>query len=131
MASRSIDHTREMFMKAPWIKPGIWGAVIGSVLTMIIGFGWVGWVTAGSADQAARQHAYAAVTSALTPFCLAKAKMDPARAKKLGELRAIEFSSYQQEQLVMEAGWASMPGSEEPNRQVAGACASRLLETAK
>jgi hypothetical protein len=117
-------------MKGPWIKPGIWGAVIGSVLTMIIGFGWGGWVTAGTADQAARQQANAAVTSALTPFCLAKAKMDPAGAKKLGELRAIDYS-YQQEQFVIEAGWASMPGSEEPNRQVAEACASQLRKTAE
>lgn len=117
-------------MKAPWIKPGIWGAVIGSVLTMIIGFSWGGWVTAGTADQVAREQANAAVTSALTPVCLANAKTDPAGAKKLGELRAIDYS-YQQEQFVMEAGWASMPGSEEPNRQVAVACASQLLKTAE
>src|SRR5688572_5991105 len=117
-------------MNAPCIKPGIWGAVVGSALTMIIGFGWGGWVTAGTADQVARQQAYAAVTSALTPVCLAKAKMDPASANKLGELRAIDYS-YQQEQFVMKAGWASMPGSEEPNRQVAEACASQLLKTAE
>ena len=117
-------------MRAPWIKPGIWGAVIGSALTMIIGFGWGGWVTAGAADQAARRHADAAVTSALVPFCLAKAKMDPAGAKKLGELRAINYS-YQQEQFVMEAGWATLPGSEQANRQVAEACASQLLKTAE
>jgi hypothetical protein len=117
-------------MKVPWITPSIWGAVIGSVLTMIIGFGWGGWVTAGTADQTARQQANAAVTSALTPFCLAKAKTDPAGAKKLGELRAIDYS-YQREQFVVEAGWASMPGSEEPNRRVAEACASQLLKTAE
>jgi hypothetical protein len=51
-------------MKTPWIKPGIWGAVIGSVLTMIIGLGWGGWVTAGTANQIARRQANAAVTSA-------------------------------------------------------------------
>jgi hypothetical protein len=117
-------------MKAPWIKPAMWGAVIGSVFTMIVGFGWGGWVTAGTADQTATRQANAAVTSALTPFCLAKAKRDPAGAKKLGELRAIDYS-YQQQQFVIEAGWASMPGSEEPNRQVAEACASQLLKTAE
>jgi hypothetical protein len=117
-------------MKAPWIKPGIWGAVIGSVLTMIIGFAWGGWTTAGTADQNARRQSNAAVTSALTPFFLAKAKMDPAGAQKLGELRVIDYA-YQQEEFVMEAGWASMPGSEEPNRQVAEACASQLLKTAE
>jgi hypothetical protein len=118
-------------MKAPWISPGIRGALsalIGSVLTMIIGFGWGGWVTAGTADQVARQQANAAVTSALTPFCVAKAKMDPAGTEKLGELRAIDYS-YEREQFVMQAGWASMPGSGEPNRQVAEACESQLVKT--
>ena len=117
-------------MKAPWIKSAVWGAVMGSVLTMIIGFGWGGWVTAGSADKAARLQADAAMTSALTPFCLAKAKTDPESAEKLGKLRSMNYS-YQQEEFVMEAGWASMPGSEEPNRQVAEACASQLLKTAQ
>jgi hypothetical protein len=116
-------------MKVPWIKPGIWGAVVGSLLTMIIGFGWGGWVTASAADQTARMQADGAVTSALIPFCLAKAKMDPAGAKKIGELRAINYS-YEQEQFVMKAGWASTPGNEEPNRKVAEACASQLLKTA-
>jgi hypothetical protein len=97
---------------------------------MIIGFAWGGWVTAGTASQIARQQANAAVTSALTPICLANAKTDPAGGKKLGELRAISYS-YQQEQFVIDAGWASMPGSEEPNRQVAEACASQLLKTAE
>ncbi len=113
-----------------WIKPGVWGAVIGAVLTMIVGFGWGGWVTASTADQAARQQAETAVTSALVPFCLTKAKMDPAGPKKVGELRAINYS-YEQQEFVMKAGWATMPGREEPNREVAEACASQLLKTAQ
>jgi hypothetical protein len=113
-----------------WIKPGVWGAVIGSVLTMIAGFGWGGWVTSGTAQQAARQQTDAAVTSALVPFCLARAKVDPAGAKKIGELRAIT-NSYEQEQIVMKAGWATTPGSEDPSRAVAEACASQLLKTAE
>ncbi|MBI2218680.1 MAG: hypothetical protein HYU51_15435 [Candidatus Rokubacteria bacterium] len=117
-------------MKLTWIKPGVWGAVIGSVLTMIVGFAWGGWVTGGSAQETARLQADSAVTSVLVPFCLAKAKTDPAAAKKVGELRALTYS-YEQEQFVMTAGWATMPGSEEPNRGVAEACASQLLKTAE
>jgi hypothetical protein len=120
----------EEFIMRTWIKPGVWGAVIGSVLTMIIGFAWGGWVTGGSAQQAARLQADTAVTSALVPFCLAKAKTDPAGAKKVGELRAISYS-YEQNEFVMKAGWATMPGSEDPNRMVAEACASQLLKTAE
>lgn len=113
-----------------WIKPGVWGAVIGSVFTMTVGFGWGGWVTGSSADQAAKVQADAAVTSALVPLCLAKAKVDPAAAKKISELKGISYS-YEQEEFVMKTGWATAPGSEEPSRHVAEACASQLLKTAQ
>jgi hypothetical protein len=112
------------------MKPGVWGVVIGSVLTMIIGFSWGGWVTASTAGSDARQQAEAAVTSALVPFCLANAKTDPEGSKKIGELRKLSYS-YEQEQFVMTSGWATLPGSQEPNREVADACTSQLLKAAE
>ena len=112
-----------------WIKPGIWGAVIGSVLTMIVGFSWGGWVRGATAEQLARQEAGAAVTSALVPVCLANAKQDPASEEKVSELRAIQYA-WDQREFVIKAGWATLPGSDDPNRQVAEMCASQLLQTA-
>jgi hypothetical protein len=97
---------------------------------MIVGFGWGGWTTGGTADQVARRQADAAVTSALVPFCVANAKLDPTGTKKVGELRAISYS-YEQQEFVMKTGWATMAGSTDPNRDVAEACASQLLKTAE
>lgn len=110
-------------------KPGVWGAVIGSILTMIVGFSWGGWTTSSSAQQVAMKQADAAVTAALLPICLAGEKADTARAKKLGELKAIT-SSWEQTEFVMKTGWATFPGQPDPNRLVAEACASSLLKTA-
>lgn len=112
-----------------WLKPGIWGAVIGAILTMIVGFSWGGWTTSGTARQEAMKQADAAVTAALVPICLAEGKNDLGRAKKLGELTAIT-SSYEQTEFVMKTGWATFPGQADPNRGVAEACASALLKTA-
>ncbi len=112
-----------------WLKPGVWGVVIGSILTMIVGFSWGGWTTSSTANQGAVKRADAAVTTALVPICLAHEKIDAAKGKKLDELRAIT-SSYEQTEFVMKAGWATFPGSEDPNRDVAEACASALLKTA-
>ena len=39
-------------------------------------------------------------------------------------------SSYEQQEFVTKTGWATVPGSDEPNRDVAEACASALLKTA-
>jgi dienelactone hydrolase len=118
-----------MQVQRPWMKPGVWGVVIGSILTMIVGFSWGGWTTSSTANQLAMKQADAAVTAALVPICLAGEKSDVARAKKLGELTAIT-SSYEQTEFVMKAGWATFPGKAEPNRDVAEACASQLLKTA-
>ncbi|MGH7348514.1 MAG: hypothetical protein ACREI6_00760 [Candidatus Rokuibacteriota bacterium] len=118
-----------MQLQLAWLKPGIWGAVIGSILTMIVGFSWGGWSTSSTARQVAMRQADAAVTAALVPICLAEQKADAARAKKLGELTALT-SSYEQTEFVMKTGWATFPGQEDPNREVAEACASALLKTA-
>src|SRR6266853_2367102 len=118
-----------MQLQRAWFKPGLWGAVIGSVLTMIVGFSWGGWTTSSTAHQVAIKQADAAVTAALVPVCLAGQKADVARAKKLGELTAIT-SAYDQTEFVMKTGWATFPGQADPNRAVAEACASTLLKTA-
>jgi hypothetical protein len=112
-----------------WIKPGIWGAIVGSVLTMILGFSYAGWTTGNTAARLAQQQADTAVTTALVPLCIARSKADATRPKKVEELKALT-SSYQQRDFVTNTGWATVPGSEDPNRDVAAACAAELLKTA-
>jgi hypothetical protein len=111
------------------LKPGIWGAVIGSILTMIVGFSWGGWTTSSTARQLAMQQTDAAVSAALLPICLAAGKADRGHTKKLSELTAMT-SSYEQTEFVMKTGWATFPGQADPHRGVAEACASALLKTA-
>jgi hypothetical protein len=112
-----------------WVKPAAWGAVLGSIVTMIVGFSFGGWMLATTGDRLARQQADIAVTAALVPLCVAQSKADKAAVSKLGELRAMT-SSYEQQEFVTKTGWATVPGSDEPNRDVAEACASALLKTA-
>jgi hypothetical protein len=112
-----------------WVKPTVWGVVLGSILTMIVGFSYGGWVTGGTSERLAKQHADAAVTAALVPVCVAQSRADHGVVKKLGELRAIS-SSYEQQEFVTKTGWATVPGNENPNREVAEGCASAVLKTA-
>jgi hypothetical protein len=112
-------------MKVPaWAKPGVWGAVVGAVAIMILGFWQMGWTTAGSADRMARDRADSAVVAALVPFCVANAERDPDQAK-LVKLRA-EQSSYGRNQLVSDSGWATLPGMTSPDRELASACSTKL-----
>ena len=107
-------------------KPGAWGFVIGSVLTMIVGFNWGGWVTGGGAERIAYERSQTAVTAALVPVCVEKSKTDPALPKKLGALTALT-TSWDQREAVLQAGWATI-GQGEANRDVAEACASELVK---
>lgn len=111
-----------------WLKPAVWGVVVGSILTMIVGFNWGGWTSSGTTDRIAQERATTAVTAALVPVCLEKSKADPAVVKKLSALKALT-SSYDQRDAVAKDGWATVGGGE-ANRDVAEACASQLLKVA-
>ena len=117
-----------MTIQYGWLKPGVWGVVVGSILTMIVGFTWGGWMTGGTALQVAMKQTDAAVTAALVPICLAGEKADVARTKKRGELTTIT-SSWEQTEFVMKTGGATFPGQSDPNRAVAESGASALTKT--
>jgi hypothetical protein len=115
-------------MQVPqWVKPAWWGAVVGAVVIMIVGFSWWGWTTASTAQSMARERADAAVVTVLTPFCVTGFMQQPDAAVKLAELQQIA-SSYTQSQVVLKGGWATLDGSKEPNYAVARACAEVLTK---
>lgn len=117
---------QENVMKLPvWFDPAIKGAIGGAVALAIVGFSWGGWVTGGTARQLASDRARADVVEALTLVCMEQSRRDPQATQKLAELRAA--SSWSRPEVVMKSGWATMPGSSDPNRDVAASCGSKLL----
>ncbi len=102
-----------------------WCCVASAALTMIIGFGWGGWVTGGTARQTAETMAHDAVVGRLAPICVVQSGRDPAKAPKLVAMK--DESSWQRGEYVGKQGWATMPGEQEPDRKVAEACAILLL----
>ena len=116
-----------MKMKSyPWLKPGIWGAIVGAIAIMVLGFWQFGWVLGSKADQMARDRASTAVAEALAPVCAAKflAQADaPARVADLKKLR----SDYEQRNFIEKGGWAVAIGSGAPDYQLASECAKRIL----
>jgi hypothetical protein len=114
-------------MRVPqWFKPAFWGAVIGAVGIMIVGFSWWGWTLGSTAESMAKERAQAAVVSTLTPICVESFMQQPDAAVKLAELR--KTSSWSQSQFVEKGGWATLTGSKTPNSAVARACADELTK---
>ena len=97
-----------------WTKPGIFGALGGAIAVSILGFTWGGWTTSGSAQTMAQDMAADEVTLAMVPVCLGKAAADPTRA------------GFRRRNALMETGWATRPGTDAPDRDLADACLAGL-----
>ncbi len=107
-----------------WLKPGLYGAAIGAVLVGIVGFTWGGWVTGGTSNDRAMAMSRDGVVAALVPVCLDMARTDPERTAKLETIR--EATTYKRRDALMATGWATVPGAESPDRDIAQACLSAL-----
>lgn len=80
-------------MKTPnWLKPGIYGALLGAVFVGIVGFSWGGWMTRGGADEFAMAMAEDEVIAALVPVCLEISRTDPDRVEQIAAIREASTS---------------------------------------
>jgi alpha/beta superfamily hydrolase len=107
-----------------WLKPALYGAAAGAAAIAIVGFSWGGWVTGGTAERMAADTANAQVVAALVPICLEQSRLDPDATVKLAQLQ--EASTVKRADMLIEAGWATMPGAAESDRKVAAACVKEL-----
>jgi hypothetical protein len=113
--------------KAQASKKVVFWAILGAiVLTMIVGFSWAGWVTGGTAQKMGVVMAKDAVVQRLAPICVLQFNQDPDKTQKLQAFN--ETRTYQRDDYVKEQGWATMPGEDQPDSQVADACAKLLAE---
>jgi hypothetical protein len=110
-------------------KPFSLGALAGAVAIVWAGFDALGWKTAGAAQTLGKRQADAAVVSAMATICEARFRSG---ANFAGRLAALEKAApYTRGEAVWKAGWATMPGSSEPNQDVGRACAELLFPAGK
>jgi uncharacterized membrane protein YedE/YeeE len=116
---------RRTFMQTPeWLRPGLYGAACGAIALAVAGFSWGGWVTGGKAREMAADQSRADVVAALSLICVDQSTRDPQVIERVAAIKAA--SSWSRGDLVIRNGWATMPGTAEPNRQVAVACADKV-----
>ena len=99
---------------------GIGGLICGAIVAMIIGFGWGGWVTAGTSQKTTDT----AVLASQAAICVAQFMKQPKHEEKLKALE--EVSSWQRAEALEKGGWDRMPGQEKADYAVARACADGL-----
>ena len=110
-------------------KPALWGAVVGAILTLIIGFYWGGWQTTSSATRMANEQSATKVIAALAPFCVDRF-LKSADAAQSAEL--LKFTTnYDRGTFLEKGGYTSLPGSTATNWAVGRACGDLLAAAAK
>jgi len=124
---------RPKAMQVPSILQGesrtrlLQGVAIGAVASMVIGFSWGGWMTAGTADKIAAERADTAVVAALTPICVEKFLQNSDAKANLAVLQRIS-SSWEQGDYLQKGGWATQPGATSSDYHLARACAEKLVQ---
>lgn len=106
------------------LKPVLKGVVLGAAGLAIVGFTLGGWVTGGTAEKMASDQARLEVVAALVPICIEQSSQDPQAAERLAQLK--DAVGYKRPDMLMKAGWATMPGSSDPDRNLAKACLKEL-----
>lgn len=105
-----------------------WLAAGSVALTLALGFGWAGWVTAGNASKQVATAAQEARHELAAAICVDEYMAAAGAPARLADLQKLTW--YARSEQVAKEGWATMPDRKEPNTIVAISCASRLSELA-
>jgi hypothetical protein len=102
-----------------------WCCAAAAIATMIVGFGWGGWVTGGTSRALAATAALESHGDLASAICVERFMAQPDSAARLVEFKAIP-DSYKKRQFVEAGGWATMPGQTTADRRGAEGCATAL-----
>jgi len=107
------------------IKPLLWGAIGGSILTIIIGFAFGGWVTGGTAQDRIDE----SVLPLAAEICANNFKADPDFEKNLAALK--KEDRWMKEDYIEKGKWSIMAGDDISTHGVADACVEKLSDLLK
>jgi hypothetical protein len=99
-----------------------WSCAAASILTMVVGFAWGGWVTGGTAQEMTQE----ARRNLAATFCVNRFLADSDAASQ--HLSFMEISDWQRDEFIQEGGWAKMPALERPLAGIADLCADKLAK---
>jgi hypothetical protein len=102
----------------------LWACAASVVATMIVGFGWAGWSTGGSARKMADEAAAGARHQLAAAICVDRFMKSPDAGVQLTALK--DLSSYRQSSFIRDGSWALMPDKKDVAYEAASQCAATL-----
>jgi hypothetical protein len=110
------------------LESALWTGVGAVAATLVIGFGFGGWVTGGAAQKMADEAANAAHAKLAAAVCAEDFLRAANARERLAKLQSLEW--WERDEKLVAGGWATMPGETEPGLGVAIQCATRLSDHA-
>ena len=102
-----------------------WSCAGAAALTLIVGFGFGGWVTGGTAQERAETSTHDAVAELAADVCAHRVLASADAASVYGELK--EARSWERRRLLEEAGWTTFGNADKPISGAADLCATQIL----
>ncbi|WIJ27024.1 hypothetical protein [Devosia sp. RR2S18] len=106
-------------------KALFWYCAGSSVLTMIVGFSFGGWVTGGTAAEQAKVASERAVASVAGAVCFEKFMASPDAYTNLVALKA-ETTARKRNKIIDDGGWTILAGETKATRGAAELCGELL-----
>lgn len=103
-----------------------WTAAGCVAATLVLGFGFGGWVTGGTAQKMVTEAAQGARHQLAAAICVEEFMAAKDARTRLADLKNAEW--YTRDKIIAASGWATMPDRREPNLAVAEMCAAKLVE---
>lgn len=106
-------------------KPFLLGALAGALLISWVGFQLVGWKSPAVAARLAKTQTDTAMVAELSKICSVQFNAAPNVPERLAALKKAE--RWSRGEVIAKAGFATMPGEQQPQNGVAEACAELLV----
>jgi hypothetical protein len=103
-----------------------WSCVASVVATLIVGFGWGGWMRDGTAQEMATKAAAGARAELAAAVCLHQFVNGANATTQLASLKGAD--SWKRDAFIEEGGWVTLPGVEKPVTGAASLCAQQLID---
>ena len=99
-----------------------WSCAAVSILTIVVGFAWGGWVTNGTAQEMTQE----ARRNLAATFCVQRFMADSDAASQ--HVSFMEISDWQRDEFIQKGGWAKLPALDRPLAGIADLCADKLAK---
>jgi hypothetical protein len=103
----------------------VWAAIAGSVVTIVVGFAWGGWMLGGSAEEAKTTAVYEARMQLLAALCVDRFTGAQNATATLADLK--KAGEWERRDMIRKGGWIAVNNvTEQSDSQAATLCADRL-----